>query len=181
MSTIENTKPAVAPIHWILDPANSTVEFAVKTFWGAMTVHGRFDRFDGSYQIGPDGPSIELDIDAKSLNTGHAKRDAHLRSDDFFTVEQHPHVRFRSTRVDDMGDGRIHVQGNLEAAGVAVPLEFDATAVRNGDRLDVETSTVIDPRHFEMSRGMLNMIRPAAKVYMKVHLSERRESLETAA
>jgi polyisoprenoid-binding protein YceI len=180
MSTIENINPAVAPTHWRVDPANSTVEFAVKTFWGAMTVHGRFERFDGSYQIGPDGPSIELDIDAESLNTGHAKRDGHLRSSDFFTVEEHPHVRFRSTRVDDVGDGRLHVQGTLEAAGVAVPMEFDATTLQVGDALQVEGSTVIDPREFNMSRGMLNMIRPAAKVYVKVHLSER-PALQTAA
>jgi polyisoprenoid-binding protein YceI len=180
MSTVENIGPAVAPTYWSVDPANSTVEFAVKTFWGAMTVNGRFERFDGSYQIGPDGASIELDIDAESLNTGHAKRDGHLRSSDFFTVEEHPHVRFRSTRVDDVGDGRLHVQGTLEAAGMAVPMEFDATALQAGDTLQVEASAVIDPRDFRMSRGMLNMIRPAAKVYVKAHLSER-PALETAA
>ncbi|HYW28238.1 MAG TPA: YceI family protein [Gaiellales bacterium] len=180
MSTMETTSPAVSPTEWTVDPAHSTVEFAVKTFWGAMTVHGRFERFEGSYRIGPDGPSIELDIDAGSLDTGHPKRDAHLRSSDFFTVEQHPHVRFRSTRVDDVGEGRLHVQGTLEAAGTVVPMEFDATAVQAGDRLQVEAATVIDPRNFNMSRGMLNMIRPAARVHVKAHLSER-QSLQTAA
>jgi polyisoprenoid-binding protein YceI len=181
MSTIEQTQQAAAPTQWQVDPNRSTVEFSVRTFWGAMTVRGRFQRFDGSYRIGPDGPSIELDIDAESLDTGHTKRDAHLRSEDFFTIEQHPHVRFRSTRVDDVGDGRIHVQGTLEAAGVVVPLEFDATAVQSGDRLDVEAETVVDPRQFGMSRGMLGMIRPPAKLHVKAHLSERRESLKTAA
>lgn len=180
MSTIETMTPAVAPSDWTVDPALSTVEFAVKTFWGAMTVHGRFERFDGSYRIDPEGPVIELDIDAGSLNTGHTKRDAHLRSDDFFTVEQHPQVRFRSTRVDDVGDGRLHVHGTLEAAGSAVPMEFDATTVQAGDTLRVEAATVIDPSDFGMSRGMLNMIRPAAKVYVRAHLSER-PSLRAAA
>jgi polyisoprenoid-binding protein YceI len=181
MSTIEHTPNASAPTLWTVDPATSTVEFAVRTFWGAITIRGRFDRFAGSYRIGPDGPSIELDIDAESLDTGHAKRDAHLRSEDFFTVEEHPHVRFRSSRVDDIGDGRMHVQGSLEAAGVVVPLEFDATTVQRGDRLEVEASTTVDPRRFGMSSGMLNMIRPPARLQVKAQLSERRESLEDAA
>jgi len=180
MSTIEHTQTAAAPTHWTVDPANSTVEFAVRTFWGAMTVRGRFQRFDGSYRIGPDGPSIELDIDAESLDTGHAKRDAHLRSEDFFTIEEHPHVRFRSTRVHDMGDGRLHVHGTLEAAGVAVPLEFDATSVRSGDRLEIVAETDVDPRRFGMSSGLLSMIRPPAKLHVKAHLSER-DALQTAA
>ena len=72
------------------------------------------------------------------------------------------------------------MQGTLEAAGRAIAMEFDATAMQIGDRLQVEASTVIDPRDFEMSRGMLNMIRPRAKVYVKAHLSER-SALQTAA
>ena len=56
--------------HWTVDPDATLVEFAVKTFWGLMTVHGRFDRFDGSYEVGPGGTTIELTIDADSLDTG---------------------------------------------------------------------------------------------------------------
>jgi polyisoprenoid-binding protein YceI len=62
-------------------------------------VHGRFDRFDGSYEVGPSGTTIELTIDADSLDTGHATRDKHLRSTDFFHIVEHPQVRFTSTRV----------------------------------------------------------------------------------
>ena len=81
-----------------------SVEFTVKTFWGLMTVRGSFDRFDGSYEVGPDGTTIELTIDADSLDTGNATRDKHLRSTDFFDVDEHPQVRFRSTRVDEADD-----------------------------------------------------------------------------
>ena len=71
----------------------------MKTFWGLLTVRGHFDRFSGSYEVGPDGATIELTIDADSLDTGNANRDKHLRSTDFFRVAEHPQVRFTSTRV----------------------------------------------------------------------------------
>ena len=95
--------------------------------WGLLPVRGRFDRFDGSYDVGPDGTTIELTIDADSLDTGNAKRDEHLRSSDFFDVDDHAQVRFASTRVHQAGDGMLHVVGDLEVAGIVVPVEFAAT------------------------------------------------------
>ena len=76
---------------WTVDVEDASAGFAVKTFWGLATVHGRFDRFDGSYEVGPDGPKIELTIDAGSLDTGNKTRDKHLRSTEFFRVDEHPH------------------------------------------------------------------------------------------
>ena len=133
MTTTEIEQRAAAPTRWTVDRDETSVDFAVKTFWGLTTVHGRFDRFDGSYEVGPDGTKIELTIDADSLDTGNATRDKHLRSTDFFHVAEHPQVRFTSTRVRRAGDGMLHVEGDLEAAGKVVPLEFDAT-VRAGRR-----------------------------------------------
>ena len=53
MTTIMSEQRAVAPTRWTVDHDTTSVDFAVKTFWGLMTVHGRFDRFDGSYEVGP--------------------------------------------------------------------------------------------------------------------------------
>ena len=89
---------------WTADPSRTTVEFEVKHLWGLHTVRGRFNRFDGSYVVGPAGPEIELTIDAASVDTGNAARDKHLRSWDFFDVAVHPQVRFTSTHVT--GDGQ---------------------------------------------------------------------------
>ena len=126
----------VAPSRWSLDRDGSSVGFTVKTMWGLIPVRGRFDRFAGSYEVGPNGTTIELTIDAASIDTGNAKRDEHLRSSDFFDVDDHPYVRFRSTRVHTLGDGMLHVVGNLEVAGIVEPLEFAATraACRRGAR-----------------------------------------------
>ena len=133
-----------------------------------MTVHGHFDRFDGSYEVGPDGTTIELTIDADSLDTGHATRDKHLRSTDFFQRRRAPagalHVDPRPP-----GDRRriLHVVGHLEAAGKVVPLEFDATVRQVDDALEIEATTTIDQRQLGMSSGRLGMIRPPATLHVK--------------
>ena len=99
------------------DRTRTTVEFEVKHLWGLHTVRGRFRSFDGAYIVGPGGTEIELTIDAASIDTGVTKRDEHLRSPDFFFVALHPEVRFRSTHVTGLGNGDVHVSGELEAAG----------------------------------------------------------------
>jgi polyisoprenoid-binding protein YceI len=171
MTAIEIEQRTAAPTRWAVDSDGTSVEFAVKTFWGLMTVHGRFDRFDGSYEVGPSGTKIELTIDADSLDTGHATRDKHLRSTDFFHVVAHPQVRFTSTRVHHVTGEVLHVVGRLEAAGNVVELEFPAFVRQLGDALEVEATTAIDQRRLGMSSGRLGMIRPPATLHVKARLS----------
>jgi polyisoprenoid-binding protein YceI len=171
MTTTVNEQRTIARKRWTVDGDASSVDFAVKTFWGLGTVRGRFDRFSGSYDIGPDGARIELTIDADSLDTGNGTRDKHLRSDDFFGIAEHPQVRFTSTRVQDRGDGTLRVEGRLEAAGMVVPLAFDATTRQVGDELELEATTTVDQRQLGMSSGQLGMIRPPATLHVKGRLS----------
>ena len=169
--TITATKQrAIAPARWTVDPDESSVEFAVKTFWGVGTVRGRFDRFDGSYEIGPDGTTIELTIDADSLDTGNRTRDKHLRSTGFFHITKYPRVCFTSTRVHNVNGEILHVVGNLEAAGNIVLLEFPATIRPVGDGLEVESTTTVDQSQLGMSSGPLGMIRRPATLHVKAHL-----------
>ena len=172
MITMDTTPRTAVSTLWRVDPDQTVVDFAVKSFWGLITVRGRFDRFDGWYEVGPDGASIELTIDVHSLDTGNATRDKHLRSADFFNVAEYPFMRFTSTRVCDTGDGTLRVEGNLEAAGTAIPLEFDANVRQIADELEVEAATAVDLRDLGMSRGHLGMIRPLAKVHAKARLSD---------
>ena len=166
MTIITSEERAVAPTHWSIDRDETSVEFTVKTFWGLMTVHGCFDRFDGSYEVGPSGTTIELTVDADSIGTGNPKRDEHLRSTDFFDVGEHPQVRFRSTRVYAVGDEMLHVVGNLEVAGIVEPLEFAVTLQPAGDGLAVEARTTVDQGRFGMSSGLLGMIRRPATLHV---------------
>lgn len=179
MITMDSEQRTAASTLWRVDPDQTVVDFAVKTFWGLTTVRGRFDRFDGWYEVGPDGTSIELTIDAHSLDTGNATRDRHLRSADFFDVGEHPLVRFTSNRVRDTGDDTLRVEGTLEAAGTVIRLAFDARVRQIGDELEVEAVTAVDHRGFGMSGGHLGMIRPPVKLHARARLShddQRRRS-----
>ena len=171
MTATEIQQRTAAPTRWNVDGEETTVDFAVRTFWGLMTVHGHFDRFEGSYEVGPSGTTIELTIDADSIDTGHATRDKHLRSTDFFRVVAHPQVRFTSTRVHHVTSGTLHVVGDLEAAGKVVPLEFDATVRQLHDALELEAATTVDQRQLGMSTGRLGMIRPPATLHVKARLN----------
>ena len=178
MTTTETER---RPTHWIVQVENASVDFAVKTYWGLGTVRGTFHRFDGSFELGDDGPQIELTIEADSLDTGNKKRDEHLRSSDFFHVEQHPHVRFTSTRVHDGGNGVLHVEGQLEAGGQVVPLEFDASVQPADDGLDLEATTAVDQRRLGMSTGLLGMIRPPATLHVKARATAVAAAVDVAA
>jgi polyisoprenoid-binding protein YceI len=155
---------------WNVDCTRSTVEFEVEHLWGMHTVRGRFRSFEGTYIVGPSGSEIELTIDAASIDTGIAKRDEHLRSPDFFFVAMDPVVRFRSTRVTGLGNGDVHVNGELEAAGTSVPLSFDASVHVIDGELELEATTTVDQRRFGMSEGPLGNVRPPTKLHVKLHL-----------
>jgi polyisoprenoid-binding protein YceI len=164
------TKSAVT--RWSVEPADTSVTFAVKTFWGLLTVRGRFDRFEGFYEHGPDGSQIELTIEADSLDTGNAKRDGHLRSGDFFHIAEHPQVRFVSTLVRDAGDGQLYVVGDLEAGGKSEPLTLVAKVEPTPAGLRIETTTTVDQGQLGMSTGMLGMIRKPATLHVDAVLAE---------
>jgi polyisoprenoid-binding protein YceI len=151
---------------WTLDPARSTAEFAVKHFWGLITVRGHFDRIHGSYN----GTTVELTIDADSLGTGHQQRDTHLHSADFFHIESHPQVRFTSSKIEETGHGSLDVTGELEAAGHHVPLTFDATVRAIADKLEIEATTTVDQRLFAMNWSSLEMTQPPATLHVKAQL-----------
>src|SRR3954451_24548688 len=126
-TTTQTTSPAarISDSDWRLDLARSSVEFHVRHFYGLMTVKGSFAEYEGSLNLAA-APAVELTIQATSLDTKHAKRDKHLRSDDFFDVERHPQVRFISDSASLDGEA-LRVHGELHAAGRQIPLALDAT------------------------------------------------------
>jgi polyisoprenoid-binding protein YceI len=147
---------SIALGRWRIDPTRSQVEFRARTLWGHATVRGAFERYQGSLDR-QRSPVIELTVDAASVNTNNRLRDRHLRSSDFFDIENHPEVRFVSDTATVDGK-QLRVRGRLEAAGKTLPLEFDATVRPVGNELEIDARTHADQRTLGMSHGMLGMI-----------------------
>src|SRR5690349_9496376 len=85
-----------------IDPSHSTASFSIKHMMIAK-VHGAFDKISGKLSYDPENPaksSIDVAIEAASVNTREAQRDAHLKSADFFDVEKYPTISFKSARVE---------------------------------------------------------------------------------
>jgi polyisoprenoid-binding protein YceI len=104
--SITTTETPTTVEWWTADPTRTTIEFEVEHFWGLHTVRGRFGRLDGVYVLGTAGPEIELTIDAESVDTGNSARDRHLRSADFFDVDEHPRCGSRPRRSTDSRTAR---------------------------------------------------------------------------
>ena len=111
------------PGTYSIDTSHSSVEF-VGRHLGLAKVRGRFTKFDGAIQIAdvPEESSVEVDVDVASVESADARRDEHLRSPDFFHVENHPSMVFRSTGVTPAGDGTWDVAGDLTIRGVTKPV-----------------------------------------------------------
>jgi polyisoprenoid-binding protein YceI len=159
--------PNLETTRWRIDPARSSVEFRAKV-WGLPAVKGRFSRYRGTLDLSGQ-PAIELNIETESVDTNHKKRDAHLRSPDFFGAEKHPHVRFVSESATVDGD-RLKVRGRLHARGSSMPLELDAMLRRVGDELEVEAATHADHHQLGMNWNKLGMLRSPSQLTLRGRL-----------
>jgi polyisoprenoid-binding protein YceI len=110
---------------WTIDPVHSEVSFTVRHMM-VSKVRGRFDKFEGSITTAPDplASSVTATVDLGSVNTGNDTRDNHIRSEDFFHVEKHPTMTFRSTGIRPAGDDDYLLDGDLTLRGVTRPVTF---------------------------------------------------------
>ena len=147
--------------NWMIDPAHTQVEFGVKHMM-FTTVRGQFAAFEGSVDYDATNPAasgVSVTIDASSIDTGVEDRDAHLRSGDFFDVEQFPQITFRSTAVEGSLEqgGSFRIIGDLTIRGetreVALDASFDGTGTDpwGGTRAGFTAKTKIDRRDFGLT------------------------------
>jgi polyisoprenoid-binding protein YceI len=111
---------------WNIDPAHSVAEFKVKHMM-ISNVKGQFAKITGTLTLDESDVAksrVEAVIDAASIETRDAQRDAHLKSADFFDVEKAPTLSFTSTKVSLVRDGELAVEGNLTIRGVTRKVVF---------------------------------------------------------
>ncbi|MEL6186394.1 MAG: YceI family protein [Myxococcota bacterium] len=114
---------------WVVDVAHSQIGFAVDHL-GISQVRGRFTRFEGRLELDgkhPDRSRVAIMVEASSIATDNPKRDAHLRSPDFFDAQRFPHLTFASDRVVGRGPHRYDVHGRLSIRGRVQPVVLTVT------------------------------------------------------
>jgi polyisoprenoid-binding protein YceI len=142
---------------WTIDPVHSEIGFSVRHMM-VSKVRGKFTSFSGELVTGesPTESSVTASIDLNSIDTGNEQRDGHIRSADFFDVENHPTMTYRSTGIRADGDDFI-VDGELTLKGVtkSVPLKLELGGFGpdpyGGIRAGFAASTEINRQDFGVS------------------------------
>jgi polyisoprenoid-binding protein YceI len=120
------TTPLIPTGTWTVDAAHSNVTFSVKHM-GIANVRGKFTEFKGSFEMKGNLADCRAHgtVKVASISTDEAQRDEHLRSADFFNVEQFPEITFESSRVEAIDDESSRVYGNLTMHGITREIKLD--------------------------------------------------------
>jgi polyisoprenoid-binding protein YceI len=128
------TAASAAPQTYDIDAVHSQVGFSVRHFFSR--VPGQFKQFSGvilADEKNPAASSVEVTIQTASIFTDNEKRDAHLRSPDFFAADSFPTITFKSTKVTPAGKDRYKIAGDLTMRGVTRPVVLDMEFLGKGD------------------------------------------------
>lgn len=144
---------------WEIDSSHSGIQFTVRHLVIAK-VRGQFSRWTGTLEV-PDGDfaraSLNVVIDASSIDTGVADRDKHLRSADFFDVERYPEITFKSTSVTPTSADRLSAKGALTIKDVTRDVTLDVEVLGQArdpwgnERAAFSATTAIDRREFGLT------------------------------
>ena len=112
---------------WQVDLAHTQVSFGIRHL-GISLIRGNMRLAQANLDLDESKPAtahLKAVVDVSTLDTRDATRDGHLKSADFFNVEQFPHIEFETEKVTVPGDGRVRVAGNLTIRDLARPVELD--------------------------------------------------------
>jgi polyisoprenoid-binding protein YceI len=153
------TVPTTATGTYVIDPTHSRIGFVARHAM-VTKVRGSFNEFEGSGWFDAEDPTrshLELTITAASIDTRNADRDGHLRSNDFFAMDEHPQIRFRSSHVEVVDPTTYRVTGDLTIKGVTKPVTVDfelegtATDPFGNHRIGLEGRATINRKDWGVS------------------------------
>jgi polyisoprenoid-binding protein YceI len=144
---------------WQIDTAHTSAQFAVRHMM-VSTVRGQFNKTTGT--VTWDGKnfttaSVDVVIDATTINTREPRRDDHLKSADFFDVAKYPTLTFKSTKIEAAGPGKLKMTGDLTMHGVTKQVVFDVEGPsaplkeQNGTRVGATATTKISRQDFGLT------------------------------
>ena len=149
---------------WRIDAAHTTVSFKVRHL-GVTWVQGEFQRVSGKVRFDRKNPSAaaaDIVIDAGSINTRNARRDNHLRNDDFLLVEKHPSITFKSKSVKNASADNLELVGDLTIRGVTkevvlkvADISGEVTTGRGTVKMGASATTRINRKEFGVKYNRL--------------------------
>jgi len=144
---------------WTLDPTRSSASLRSKSVWGLVPVKGVFRDLEGGGTISPGGEVTgQLSLATSSLDTKIAKRDAHLRSDDFFSSEKYPVITFAVDTIEPAGAG-LTMSGTLTVRDQSRPVSFPVTAAMAGDdEISLDATVPVNRKDFGLTFNQMNMM-----------------------
>lgn len=153
------------PETYIIDPTHTAPRFEYSHFGFSNQVH-RFDKTSGKIMYDPEARdgSVEVVIDAKSVNTGYALFNEHIQAEAFFDTEKYPTITFKSTKVKFEGNKPVAVEGDLTIKGVTRPVTLALTSfhamphpIRKRDAIGANAVARIKRSEFNMSKYVPNV------------------------
>ena len=151
---------------WQLDPARTNLTFRSPTFWGLAKVKGGFSDVAGSGEAtAPNLISGRLEIGAASIDTGIRKRDEHLRSADFFDVDNHPTIEVTVTSAGLTDDDHVylHVQLTVKGKPHLIDVPVQVTTLDDG-AVALTVSTPLSRREVGVDGNLLGMMSDTTQV-----------------
>ena len=170
-------QPPLGPNQWRLDGSHSAANFSVRHMM-VSTVRGQLGRITGTLEYdGKDVNTIKADvsIDVNGINTQNEGRDKHLRSADFFDVETHPNITFKSKRVEAAGSGKFKLIGDLTIRGttkeVALDVEGPSPVVKTQRGIATGASAIAKINRLEYGLKWNNMVEAGPVVSDEVTIT----------
>lgn len=156
--------------------AHAFVQFRVKHL-GYSWLYGRFNNFDGTFTFDEKDPAknkVEVSIDVASVDSNHAERDKHLRSEDFLNTAKFPKATFVSTQYKPTGDDTAELTGDLTLHGVTKPVTIQVEHIGMGDdpwggyRAGFEGRATIKPAEWGIGMAKLGPASEEVELFLTV-------------
>jgi polyisoprenoid-binding protein YceI len=186
LAAVLAASPAMGADTFMIDKGHSEVGFQIRHMMSK--VRGRFTDFEGRIEVDhakPAASSVELTIQATSIDTANANRDQDLRGADFFDVEKYPTITFKSTRMTPKGKDAYDVTGTLTMRGVSKEITLPVTFLgfmknqRGVDSAGFETAVTLNRKDYGITWNRTldaGGVLLGDEVYVSINLETRKEA-----